>query len=429
MDAYSMDLRTRVAEAYDRGEGTQAQLAQRFRVSARWIQKLLRQRRETGSFAPQGHAGGGRVMEVKGEVLVVTGGGAGIGAGLAREGVRRGAAAVAVADADGDRARAVADELGGSVHAVPCVCDVSSHDAVAALAEAVVRDLGTPGVVCSNAGVTGAGGPLVRMDPGDVEWVLGVNVRGVWNTCSVFGRLLRRAGAGWLLNTGSEHSLGVPEYVIEMVRDRVLGECAASARDRKSLLGVWDVILRRGGAPVGQAVVAREAGLANNTVAAGYLELLADLMCLGFAHAWDADRKVAVRRKPAKFPPINLLAAVAFDRARLRTPADLRALSPEDQGRWLEWLAAQEIARRAAVRGDDSPEILHYWQGGGHELDYVVRPDLLVEVKRGGAGPFEFAWFARTFPRARLLVVASEPFDADRIRGLSVEEFLADPEW
>jgi len=147
-------------------------------------------------------------MEVSDKVLVVTGGGAGIGPALIREGVRRDVAAVV--DVDGDRAQAVADEIDSPIPAVAYTCDVSVHADVVALARAIVTDLGTPGIVCSNAGVTGAGGPLIRMDPGDVEWVLAVDVRGVWNTCSVFGRLLRQAGVGSLLNTGSERSVGVP---------------------------------------------------------------------------------------------------------------------------------------------------------------------------------------------------------------------------
>lgn len=221
----------------------------------------------------------------------------------------------------------------------------------------------------------------------------------------------------------------LPEFVIEMVRDWVLGECARSGRDRGSLLAVWDALLARGGTPIGQAALARESGLANNTVAAGYLELLADLTCVGFQPAWDADRRVAVRRKPAKFPPTNLLAAVAFDRARLRSVADFADLRPEVQGRWFEWLVAQEIWRRAAIRGDDVPEQLPFWAGGEHELDFVVRPDLLVEVKRGGAGALESAWFPRTFPQARLWVVGRDRFTAGPIRGVTATDLLLDPDW
>ena len=45
MKAYSMDLRKRVMAAYDSGRYTLKQVAQRFDVTARWIQQL-RQRRE-----------------------------------------------------------------------------------------------------------------------------------------------------------------------------------------------------------------------------------------------------------------------------------------------------------------------------------------------------------------------------------------------
>ena len=58
MKTYSMDLRERVLAAYDAGGGTQKELASRFCVSVGWIRKLLRRRRETGSFeAWDDHAG------------------------------------------------------------------------------------------------------------------------------------------------------------------------------------------------------------------------------------------------------------------------------------------------------------------------------------------------------------------------------------
>lgn len=56
----------------------------------------------------------------------------------------------------------------------------------------------------------------------------------------------------------------LPEHVIAMVRDWVLGEFAASGRARASLLAVLDTLLDRGGSPVGYSRLARESGLANN---------------------------------------------------------------------------------------------------------------------------------------------------------------------
>lgn len=48
MAAYSMDLRTRVAHACDRGMPVAAVAAQ-FEVSIAWVYRLLQRRRETGS--------------------------------------------------------------------------------------------------------------------------------------------------------------------------------------------------------------------------------------------------------------------------------------------------------------------------------------------------------------------------------------------
>ena len=50
MHAYSMDLRVRVMADVDTGLGTKA-TAEKYRVSADWVRKLKRFRRETGSFA------------------------------------------------------------------------------------------------------------------------------------------------------------------------------------------------------------------------------------------------------------------------------------------------------------------------------------------------------------------------------------------
>jgi transposase len=58
MDTYSMDLRVRIVQSYLAQEGSQADLAERFKVSERWLQNLLRRLRETGSIEPLPHGGG-----------------------------------------------------------------------------------------------------------------------------------------------------------------------------------------------------------------------------------------------------------------------------------------------------------------------------------------------------------------------------------
>jgi transposase len=50
--AYSMDLRERVAEAWDE-IGDADEVAATFRVSRAWVHRLIQRRRETGSIAPR----------------------------------------------------------------------------------------------------------------------------------------------------------------------------------------------------------------------------------------------------------------------------------------------------------------------------------------------------------------------------------------
>lgn len=53
MKAYSLDLRQKIVDAYAEGNISQRQLARRFRVALSFIEKLLKQYRETGSIAPK----------------------------------------------------------------------------------------------------------------------------------------------------------------------------------------------------------------------------------------------------------------------------------------------------------------------------------------------------------------------------------------
>lgn len=219
----------------------------------------------------------------------------------------------------------------------------------------------------------------------------------------------------------------IPEYVIEMLRDWVYGEFARTGRGRSSVVAVMEQLHRMGASPIGQAKLAREAGLANNTVAAGYVEVLADLMCVGIQRAWDSSRRVAVRRRPAKFPFTNLLAALAWAPERTRTVEAFRQWSPQVRGRWVEWAVAQELWRRAAIAGEEMPEELRYWSSKKNEVDFVVPSrdgDHWIEVKLGRSSPLDFAWFPRTHPGGHLTVVTETAFATDHITGVRLVDFL-----
>jgi transposase len=58
MKAYSQDLRQRILDTVQRGDGTLGQIARRFLVSVSFITRLLQRHRSTGSLEPRPHGGG-----------------------------------------------------------------------------------------------------------------------------------------------------------------------------------------------------------------------------------------------------------------------------------------------------------------------------------------------------------------------------------
>ena len=58
MKAYSVDLRQKIVNAYNQREGSQRQLARRFRVSLTFIENLLKRYRTDGTVEPRVHGGG-----------------------------------------------------------------------------------------------------------------------------------------------------------------------------------------------------------------------------------------------------------------------------------------------------------------------------------------------------------------------------------
>ena len=216
----------------------------------------------------------------------------------------------------------------------------------------------------------------------------------------------------------------IPEYVVELVRDWVEGEITGSGRSRSAVLNIMNVLYRFGGSPVGQAKLAREAGLANNTIAANYIEILRDLGCVIPAYPWDQDRNSLILRKECKYHFNNLLVAVSYNPNRIRTLCDFEALSNQEQGIWYEWLVAQELSRRMALSGKEILAPLAFWQNKKHEIDFVVSSDHLLEVKRGRCSALEFTWFIQQFPNKKLTVVNAGTFATKDILGIDLETFM-----
>lgn len=58
MKAYSIDLRQKIVDAYKQKEGSQRELAKRFKVSPNFVRLLLKQYQREGTVEPKPHTGG-----------------------------------------------------------------------------------------------------------------------------------------------------------------------------------------------------------------------------------------------------------------------------------------------------------------------------------------------------------------------------------
>ncbi len=224
-------------------------------------------------------------------------------------------------------------------------------------------------------------------------------------------------------------STGVlPDYVCTIMSDWVFGEFATSGRSRAHLLAVLQGVYLFGGTPLGQAKLARETGLSNNTVAQGYIELLSDLMCVIPAYPYDPEKRLTLWRKPCKYHFVNLLTAMVWHPQKPRTPNALKNLPAEDLGVILEWAVAQELWRRMCIQDSEgSPDCLHFWQSKTHEIDFVDlrgKSPHYIEVKKGGESPIHFTWFLKTHPYQRLFVINPNRFDTEKMTGITLEDFL-----
>ena len=164
-----------------------------------------------------------------GGVAVITGSGAGIGAGLARHASALGMTVV-LADIDAAAVDTVADELtaaGG--RAVPVVCDVRNPASVEALAERAYSEVGPVRLLVNNAGVEQFG---YLWDTPLANWnrVVDVNISGVFHGIRAFmPRMIRSATQAWVWNLSSIGGVAVvplqSPYIMSKHAVLALTEC------------------------------------------------------------------------------------------------------------------------------------------------------------------------------------------------------------
>lgn len=136
-------------------------------------------------------------MRLADKTAIVTGGGSGFGAGIARKFAAEGAH-VFVVDINLEGAAVIADEIGG----IAVDCDVSNADSVSNLAKTVLSQ-GPLDILVNNAGVTHLPNQLEDVTEDDFDRVYNVNMKSVFLTARAFVPHFKSRKCGAILNVAS----------------------------------------------------------------------------------------------------------------------------------------------------------------------------------------------------------------------------------
>lgn len=158
----------------------------------------------------------------KGSVAFITGGGQGIGLGIARALAKR-EVKLALADVDESALARSREELAPVTAVDTYVLDVRDRDRFAQVADDVEATLGPVDFLFNNAGIA-PDAPLKNLDYERWDLVLGINVMGVVNGLQTFlPRMIEREN-GYIVNTASGAGLvGGPNVLYTSSKFAIVG--------------------------------------------------------------------------------------------------------------------------------------------------------------------------------------------------------------
>jgi NAD(P)-dependent dehydrogenase (short-subunit alcohol dehydrogenase family) len=246
-----------------------------------------------------------------GRGAVVTGGGRGIGAAVARALAAEGARVV-VASRTADEVESVAREIeaiGGA--ASPARVDVTDPESVAAMASEATRRLGAVEILVTCAGIAWSA-PLARQTLEDWERIFAVNVTGTFLATKAFLPPMMERGRGRVVHIASVAGLAGAKYI------------AAYAASKHAVVGFT-------------RAVAAEAASRGVTVNA---------LCPGYVDTGMTEESVARIVERAGLSEAEARAAI------LATSPQGRLIEPEEVARAVTWLcedAARGVNGQAIV--------------------------------------------------------------------------------
>ncbi len=142
-------------------------------------------------------------MMLQDKVAVVTGGSRGIGRAICMKLAQEGASVAFLYAGNTERAEQTLAELKALNAKAACYrCDVSDFAAVSAVFAEIVRDFGTVDILVNNAGIT-SDKLMLAMKEDDFDRVVGVNLKGAFNTIKQVYPIFARKRSGKIVNITS----------------------------------------------------------------------------------------------------------------------------------------------------------------------------------------------------------------------------------
>lgn len=169
------------------------------------------------------------MTDLQDKVILITGGGSGIGAAIARCAAAAGAK-VAIA---GRNTAMMRDVVSAIPQARAYDADVRSLESMQAACAAVVADFGRIDGLVNNAGIGGVFAPLAAASLENWHQVLETNLTGVFNTTKAALTHMLPAGGGSMVNMGSLSSILAEKHMSAYIATKhaVAGLTRATALD------------------------------------------------------------------------------------------------------------------------------------------------------------------------------------------------------
>jgi len=139
------------------------------------------------------------MTSLTGKIAIVTGASSGIGAATAHALAGAGATLVLVARR-ADRLAALAADLGADC--LPLVADMAEAGAPQCLHDRVMAQFGRADILVNNAGILHAAS-IDQFDLDQLRPMIALNYEAVVRTCTLFGRSMKAAGTGQIINISS----------------------------------------------------------------------------------------------------------------------------------------------------------------------------------------------------------------------------------